>query len=170
MQHLKCSHIKKCVITFAQGCTHLHINIRGSVRTSYNTPIHRHYLFRFIVYCTILFMPLLMVYVPVTRAFIIARWSLHIHLLIYGVDEIVSYKITLGELRSGVTEFATIYTTGSHRFLLQIRNDERGEIILRQKKKVNLTYHLFMYYFHRTLTDLGWGKATKNRQIVSFEN
>ena len=34
--------------------------------------------------------------------------------------------ITVGELRSGVTGFATIFATGSHRFLLQVRNDEQG--------------------------------------------
>ena len=33
---------------------------------------------------------------------------------------------TVGELRSGVTGFATIFATGSHRFLLQVRNDEQG--------------------------------------------
>ena len=31
--------------------------------------------------------------------------------------------LTVGELRSGVTGFATIFATGSHRFLLQLRND-----------------------------------------------
>ena len=28
--------------------------------------------------------------------------------------------VTVGELRSGVTGFATIYATGSHRFLVQL--------------------------------------------------
>ena len=34
--------------------------------------------------------------------------------------------LTVGELRSGVTGFATIFATGSHRFLLQVRNVEQG--------------------------------------------
>ena len=38
---------------------------------------------------------------------------------------------TVGELRSGLTGFATIYATGSHRFMLQVRNDERDEFNLR---------------------------------------
>ena len=30
------------------------------------------------------------------------------------------FSTTVGELRSGVTGFATIYATGSHRFLVQL--------------------------------------------------
>ena len=41
---------------------------------------------------------------------------------------------TVGELRSGITGFATIYANGSHRFMLQVRNDERDEFNFRQKK------------------------------------
>ena len=54
-------------------------------------------------------------------------------------------KFTVGELRSGVTGFATIFATGSHRFLLQVRNDGRGGINHRQIKMVNLTYHWHVY-------------------------
>ena len=44
-----------------------------------------------------------------------------------GSREHIQYNInTVGELRSGVTGFATIFATGSHRFLLQVRNDEQG--------------------------------------------
>ena len=49
----------------------------------------------------------------------------------------VPNRYTVGELRSGVTGFTTIYATGSHRFMpcmLQVRNDERDEFNLRQKK------------------------------------
>ena len=42
--------------------------------------------------------------------------------------------VTVGELHSGVTGFTTIYATGSHRFMLQVRNDERDEFNLIQKK------------------------------------
>ena len=43
-------------------------------------------------------------------------------LAIYGPDTIVPSTCiaTVGELRSGVTGFATIYATGSHRFLVQL--------------------------------------------------
>ena len=41
---------------------------------------------------------------------------------------------TVGELRSGVTGFATIYATGSLRFMPLVRNDERDEFNPRQKK------------------------------------
>ena len=88
---------------------------------------------------------------------------------------VIPPTITVSELRSGVTGFATIYATGSHRFMLQVRNDERDEINLRQKKWVKLTYHWLMYViispwniieicrtFRRDL-------ATKRRQIVTFE-
>ena len=43
--------------------------------------------------------------------------------------------ITVGELSSGVTRFATIYATGSHRFMLQVRIGGRA----------NMTYHWLMY-------------------------
>ena len=33
--------------------------------------------------------------------------------------EILTYNVTVGELRSGVTGFATIYATGSHRLVVQ---------------------------------------------------
>ena len=45
---------------------------------------------------------------------------------------IANSNYTVGELRSGVTGFATIYATGSHRFMLQVRNDERDEYNLIQ--------------------------------------
>ena len=35
----------------------------------------------------------------------------------------MTYKITVGELRSGVTGFATIYATGSHRRLVQAHDE-----------------------------------------------
>ena len=41
---------------------------------------------------------------------------------------------TVDELCSGITGFTTIYATGSHRFMLQVRNDERDEFNLVQKK------------------------------------
>ena len=40
-------------------------------------------------------------------------------------DREVMAPDTVGELCSGVTGFATIFATGSHRFLLQVRNDEQ---------------------------------------------
>ena len=70
---------------------------------------------------------------------------------------------TVGELRSGVTGFATIYATGSHRFMLQVRNDERDEFNLRQKKGGELDlslahacYHFSLKY-HRALSDFQAG-------------
>ena len=50
------------------------------------------------------------------------------------INRVEHFRITVGELRSGVTGFATIFATGSHRFMLQVRNDERVEFNLRQKK------------------------------------
>ena len=42
------------------------------------------------------------------------------------ISEILWHPLlTVGELGSGVTGFATIYATGSHRFVLRVRNDER---------------------------------------------
>ena len=58
------------------------------------------------------------------------------------------YRGTVGELRSGVTGFATIYATGSQRFMLQVRNDEREEFNLIQKKgEFDLTLAHACYHF-----------------------
>ena len=89
----------------------------------------------------------------------------------------ISWKsdFTVGELRSGVTGFATIYATGSHRFMLQVRNDERDEINLRQKNWVNLTYDWLMYVIISPWNIIELCRtfrrdvATKKRQIVTFE-
>ena len=74
-----------------------------------------------------------------------------------------SSAILTVELRSGVTGFATIYATGSHRFMLQVRNDERDEFNLRQKKGGELDlslahacYHFSLKY-HRALSDFQAG-------------
>ena len=42
-------------------------------------------------------------------------------------------NVTVGELRSRITGFATIYATGSHQSRLPVRNDETDEFNLRQK-------------------------------------
>ena len=71
----------------------------------------------------------------------------------------VCVYITVGELRSGVTGFATIYATGSHRFMLLVRNDERDEFNLRQKKNGEFDLSLahacyrFSFKYHRALSD-----------------
>ena len=85
------------------------------------------------------------------------------------------YSITVGELRSGVTGFAMICATGSHRFMLQGRNGERDEINIRRKKGLNLTCHLLTHItislsnitelFRTFRRDI----ATKKRQIVTLE-
>ena len=64
---------------------------------------------------------------------------------------------TVGELRSGVTGFATIFATGSHRFLLQVRNDEQGwdQSSTDKKGEFDLSLARVRYYFslkyHRAL-------------------
>ena len=81
----------------------------------------------------------------------------------------------LVKLRSGVTGFATIYATGSQRFMLQVRNDERDEFNLRQKKRVNLTYHWLMHVIISPLNTIELCRtfrrdvATTKRQIVTLE-
>ena len=79
--------------------------------------------------------------------------------------------VTVGELRSGVTGFATIYATGSHRFMLQVRNDERDEINLRQKNWVNLTMYVIISPWNiiELCRTFRRDVATKKRQIVTFE-
>ena len=75
-----------------------------------------------------------------------------------------------------VTWFATIYATSSHRFMLQVGNDERDEINLRQKKMgefdislARVCYHLQLKY-HRALLDFQAGyshQETANCDIRS---
>ena len=87
----------------------------------------------------------------------------------------VTGKITVGELRSGATGFTKIFATGLHQFLLQVCNDERDEINLRQIKKVNLTYHWHMYVIISPWNILElcrtcrWYIATKKQQIVTLK-
>ena len=80
---------------------------------------------------------------------------------------------TVGELRSGVTGFATIYATGSYR--LTGSQWWKGWDQSSSEKRVNMTYHWLMYIiiclwsiieFCRTFR---WDIATKKRQIVTFE-
>ena len=79
---------------------------------------------------------------------------------------------TVGELRSGVTGFATIYATGSHRFMLQVRNDERDEFNLIQKTGC---YHWLMHVIISPLNTIElcrtfrWDVATTKRQILTLE-
>ena len=81
--------------------------------------------------------------------------------------------LTVGELRSGVTELAKLFATASHQLLLQVRNDERDEINLRQM--VNMTYHWLMYVIISSRNNIElcrtfrWEIATKKRQILTFE-
>ena len=86
-----------------------------------------------------------------------------------------SSQFTVGELRSGGTGFATIYPTGSHRFMLQVSNDERDEFNLIQKKGefdlslANACYH-FPLKCHRPLSDFPVGcshRETTNCDIGS---
>ena len=82
---------------------------------------------------------------------------------------------TVGELRSRVAGFATIYATGSHRFMLQVRNDERDEFNLNTEKRVNLTYLWLMHVIISTLNTIELcrtfrrDEATTKRQIVTLE-
>ena len=75
----------------------------------------------------------------------------------------IFYRVyTVGELRSGVTGFETIYATGSHRFMLQVRNDERDEFNLRQKKgefDLSLAHacNHFSHKYHGALSDFQAG-------------
>ena len=87
-----------------------------------------------------------------------------------------SHALTVGELRSGVTGFATIYATGSHRFMWQVRNDERDEVQSSTEKKgeyyrslAHVCYHLPLKC-HRVLSDFQAGyshQETINRNIQS---
>ena len=87
-----------------------------------------------------------------------------------------TFLYTVGELRSGVTGFATIFMTAPHRFLLQVRNDERDEINLRQIKRANLTYHRHMYIIISPWNILKLCRtfrryiATKKQQIVTLKS
>ena len=96
-------------------------------------------------------------------------------LVLSGIQDWKIAASTVGEPRSGVTGFATINTSGSHRFMLQVRNDERCEIKLQHKERVNLTYHWCMYVIIspwnmiELCRTFRWYKATKLRQIVIFD-